>query len=126
MEDNKQEPVLGKPDSEPSTQIDTFPTEGSVELINFRSSELTAVCPVTNQPDFYTINISYSPKSKCIETKSLKLFLRTFEGKGIFAEHLAPEIANHLARSVEVPVSVVLEQQIRGGIVTTVTATSEI
>ena len=44
----------------------------------------------------------------------------------IFAEHLAPEIANHLARSVEVPVSVVLEQQIRGGIVTTVTATSEI
>ena len=95
MEDKSQEPVLGKPDSEPSTQIDTFPADGSVELINFRSSELTAVCPVTNQPDFYTINISYSPKAKCIETKSLKLFLRTFEGTGIFAEHLAPATVSY-------------------------------
>ena len=124
MEEINQDPVLGRSDSVPSTQIDTFPLEGPVELVHFRSSELTAVCPVTNQPDFYIIDISYSPESVCIETKSLKLFLRTFEGVGIFAEHLAPMIADHLGAAVEVSVTVVLEQQIRGGIVTTVTSTS--
>lgn len=124
MEETNQEPVLGRPDSTPTTQIDTFSTEGPVELVHFRSSELTAVCPVTNQPDFYTIDISYSPESICIETKSLKLFLRTFEGVGIFAEHLAPRIANHLGEAVQVPVKVILEQQIRGGIITTVTSVS--
>jgi len=124
MEEINQEPVLGRSDSIPSTQIDTFPVEGPIELVHFRSSELTAVCPVTNQPDFYAIAISYSPELICIETKSLKLFLRTFEGVGIFAEHLAPMIADHLGEAVKVPVTVILEQQTRGGIVTTVTSIS--
>jgi 7-cyano-7-deazaguanine reductase len=97
---------------------------GSLDLVHFRSSELTAVCPVTGQPDFYSINIEYLPASECIETRSLKLYLRTFDGRGIFAEHLAPLIAEHLADAVDVSVMVRLTQQVRGGITTTVTATS--
>ena len=84
------EPVLGRPNATPSDQIDTFRVEGP--LVHFHSSELTAVCPVTDQPDFYTIDIEYVAGSSCIETKSLKLYLRTFDNHGVFAEHLAPRL----------------------------------
>ena len=117
------DPVLGRPGATPSDQIDTFEVDGHVDLVHFHSSELTAVCPVTSQPDFYSIDIEYVPATSCIETRSLKLYLRTFDGRGIFAEHLAPLIAGHLADAVEVPVTVRLTQQVRGGITTTVTAT---
>ena len=116
--------MLGRPDPTPSDQIDTFGVEGSLDLVHFHSSELTAVCPVTGQPDFYSIDIEYLPTSECIETRSLKLYLRTFDGRGIFAGHLAPLIAGHLADAVDVPVMFRLTQQMRGGITTTVTATS--
>ena len=117
------EPVLGRPNATPSDQIGTFRVEGPLDIVHFHSSELTAVCPVTGQPDFYSIDIEYVPATSCIETRSLKLYLRTFDGRGIFAEHLAPLIAGHLADAVEVPVTVRLTQQVRGGITTTVTAT---
>ena len=86
------EPVLGRPNATPSDQIDTFQVEGPLDLVHFHSSELTAVCPVTDQPDFYTIDIEYVPGSSCIETKSLKFYLRTFDNRGVFAEHLAPRL----------------------------------
>ena len=117
------DPVLGRPGATPSDQIDTFEVDGHVDLVHFHSSELTAVCPVTSQPDFYSIDIEYVPAISCIETRSLKLYLRTFDGRGIFAEHLAPLIAGHLADAVEVPVTVRLTQQVRGGITTSVTTT---
>jgi len=86
------EPVLGRPSAVPSDRLDTFEVEGPLDLVHFRSSELTAVCPVTDQPDFYTIDIEYVPSSSCIETKSLKLYLRIFDNRGVFAEHLAPRL----------------------------------
>ena len=82
------EPVLGRPNATPSDQIDTFRVEGPLDIIHFHS----AVCPVTDQPDFYTIDIEYVPGSSCIETKSLKLYLRTFDNRGVFAEHLVPRL----------------------------------
>jgi 7-cyano-7-deazaguanine reductase len=118
------EPVLGRAGAKPSDQIDTFPIDGAVDQVLFESSELTAMCPVTAQPDFYEATISYVPGDRCIETKSLKLYLMTFQGVGIFAEHLAPRIAGRLGAAVGVPVTVTLRQQVRGGIITTVRATS--
>ncbi len=123
MTSDSPEPVLGRP-AEPSTQIDTFALQGAVDEVVFTSNELTAVCPMTDQPDFYEVVIRYQPKERCIETKSLKLYLRTFDGQGIFAEHLAPAIASHLAEAVQTTVTVELRQQVRGGIVTDVTATA--
>lgn len=118
------EPVLGKADARASDQIDTFPVDGGVDRIVFETTELTAICPVTDGPDIYDATISYTPATLCIETKSLKLYLETFRNRGIFAEHLAPLIANHLAEAVMVAVHVELRQHARGGIVTTVSATS--
>ncbi len=46
------EPVLGRPNATPGDQIDTFRVEGPLDLVHFHSSELTASCPVTDQPDF--------------------------------------------------------------------------
>ena len=117
------EPVLGRPDAVPSDQIDTFPPDGPVDHITFTTSELVAECPITAGPDFYELEVSYTPVDQCIETKSLKLYLQTFAGVGIFAEHLGPRIAGHLARAVGVPVTVQLRQQVRGGITTTVSST---
>lgn len=119
------EPVLGRPDAVPSEQIDTFPVDGAVDRVTFATSELTAHCPVTDSPDFYELELSYAPADRCIETKSLKLYLQTFAGRGIFAEHLAPAIGSHLARAVGVAVAVRLRQQVRGGITTTVEVLAE-
>jgi len=119
------EPVLGRPGAGPSDQIDTFPVKGALDEIVFESSELSAICPVTNGPDIYDLKVRYTPSSVCIETKSLKLYLETFRNRGIFAEHLAPELANHLAAAVKVPMHVTLRQHTRGGIVTTVVASSQ-
>jgi len=116
------DPVLGRGDARPSLQIDTFPVAGSLSEVVFESTELTAICPVTDGPDIYDMKISYTPAAKCIESKSLKLYLETFRNRRIFAEHLAPELAGHLAAAVEAPVTVELRQHTRGGIVTTVTA----
>ena len=115
-------PVLGRSDVEPSNHIDTFPVVGALVEVSFETDELTAICPVTDGPDIYDVIISYTPDQLCIETKSLKLYLQTFRNRGIFAEHLAPEIASHLASVVAVPVTVELRQHARGGIVTTVTS----
>jgi 7-cyano-7-deazaguanine reductase len=115
-------PVLGRADSAPSTQIDTFAVDGIIEQVMFESSELLAICPVTDGPDVYDITVTYTPVALCIETKSLKLYLQTFRDEGIFAEHLAPRIAGHLAEAVGTSVHVSLRQHVRGGIVTTVSA----
>lgn len=113
------EPVLGR-SAGPSEQIDTFDIDGPLDVIEFETSELLAICPVTDGPDVYDARISYQPTSRCIESKSLKLYLETFRNIGIFAEHLAPRISAHLGEAVSVPVTVELRQHTRGGIVTTV------
>ena len=49
--------------------------------------EFTAVCPKTGQPDFGTITIRYVPDARCIELKSLKMYLQAYRDRGIFYEH---------------------------------------
>ncbi|RMG91202.1 MAG: preQ(1) synthase [Chloroflexi bacterium] len=78
---------------------------------------MTAFCPVTHQPDFYTVKIQYAPNEQCIESKSLKLYLQSFRGEGKFAEQLASEIAQDIHVQVRPDwVRVVLTQHVRGGI----------
>jgi NADPH-dependent 7-cyano-7-deazaguanine reductase QueF len=114
--------VLGDPGARPSDRIDVIAVPGpmSVEL---ECTELTAVCPVTEQRDFYDATISFAASRWTIESKTLKLYLATFVDRCVFAEHLAHEIAGHLAPHVEVPVTVSLRQHVRGGIRETVTVT---
>lgn len=85
--------------------------------------EFTSVCPRTGQPDFGRLTIVYVPGGKCIELKSLKLYLQKFRDQGIFYEHATNTILEDLAAVVE-PRRITLEASFtpRGGISTTVRA----
>ena len=89
------------------------------------SDELTAVCPITSQPDLYVATIEYWPGALCLESKSLKLYLSGFRNEGAFCEVLAVKIRDDVAEALDLPsdkVRVTLRQKARGGI--TITATS--
>jgi len=103
-------------------RIETFGVE-ELDEIEFTTEELAAVCPVTGQPDAYSTTIRYGPAGRAIESKSLKLYLWSFRDRGIFAEHLAAELADDLMAAVAPRwLTVTVRQRVRGGIVTTVTA----
>lgn len=114
---------LGKPMNAPSKELDFFPAPAHVTEVCFTSDELTSFCPVTNQPDFNTVEIRYRPKKVCVESKSLKLYLWTFREEAIFGEGLANMIASDLFEALQPHwCKVVLEQNIRGGLQMTATA----
>src|SRR6266699_6468798 len=70
--------------------LDTFPYEfsGSEIKINFEMPEFTCICPFSDFPDFATIRIEYVPNERCIELKSLKLYINSFRYVKIFHAHL--------------------------------------
>lgn len=65
-------------------------------FIKFNCPEFTSLCPLTGQPDFATLYISYIPGEKCIESKSLKLYLFSFRNHGDFHEDCVNIIMNDL------------------------------
>jgi 7-cyano-7-deazaguanine reductase len=85
--------------------------------VEFTTNELTATCPITGQPDFYELKLSYRPKESLIESKSLKLYLWGFRDKGIFAEDLAATLLKDLVAACDpAEMTVDLTQQVRGGL----------
>jgi 7-cyano-7-deazaguanine reductase len=111
--------VLGGAVRHPVEHLETFPTPPSVRRVRFRTEEVTSMCPVTGQPDFSTVEIDYEPAARCIESKSLKLYLWGFRDQPIFAEGLAAAIAAEVRQTVEPAwVKVTVTQHVRGGIVT--------
>lgn len=64
--------------------------------VKFNCPEFTALCPVTGQPDFATIYISYIPNERMVESKSLKLYLFSFRNHGSFHEDVVNIIMNDL------------------------------
>jgi 7-cyano-7-deazaguanine reductase len=107
---------LGQKTAAPTKELDVFPSPGIWE-VEFYSQELTAFCPVTHQPDFYEVRITYCPLEFCVESKSLKLYLQSFREDEAFAEALAEEIADDLFAAVNPAwLRVILAQQVRGGL----------
>ena len=91
--------------------------------IKFVFPEFTSVCPVTGQPDFATITVTYTPDKKCVEMKSLKLYYFSFRNKGIFYEAAVNQILDDLVAVVKPrEMSVVGEFAVRGGTAGMVTA----
>jgi 7-cyano-7-deazaguanine reductase len=84
--------------------------------------EFTSVCPKTGQPDFGTLTMTYAPAARCVELKSLKLYLQQFRNEGIFYEHATNRILDDLV-AVLMPRRIVIKAAFtpRGGITTTVT-----
>jgi 7-cyano-7-deazaguanine reductase len=93
-------------------------------VIEIVCPEFTSVCPRTGQPDFGTLTFNYVPAAKCVELKSLKLYLQQFRDMGIFYEHATNRILDDLV-AVLAPRRMTLTAEFtpRGGISTTVTAT---
>ncbi len=80
--------------------------------------------PKTGQPDFGVLTFTYTPAERCVELKSLKLYLQQFRDQGIFYEHATNRILDDLV-AVVAPRRMTLHAAFtaRGGITTTVTAT---
>ncbi len=91
--------------------------EGEPETVRYFTDELTALCPKTGLPDFYSLEIEYVPARWLIELKSLKLYLIEYRNIGIFHEHLARKIYNDINAAVEPErLRVILRASTRGGI----------
>lgn len=105
--------------------LDTFPYEfvGREVRVSFEIPEFTAVCPFSDFPDFATIRIEYVPHERCIELKSLKLYINSFRQTKIFHEHVINVILEDFVQACD-PLRVEIEGDfnIRGNIKTVVRA----
>ena len=110
--------------SKPSRSLETFPNPKPDRpfLIEMACPEFTCVCPMTGQPDFATIHVRYVPNRRCVELKSLKLYLWSFRDEGAFHEAVTNRICDDLFKLLAPRmVRVVGDFNVRGGIGTVVT-----
>ena len=103
--------------------LETFPNQfpGRDYEIKIRCPEFTSVCPKTGHPDFGVLTFCYVPDEKCVELKSLKLYLQRFRNEGIFYENVTNRIFDEFV-SVVSPRRLTLSADFsaRGGITTEV------
>lgn len=116
--------ALGHAGSDHYVGLETFDNPGCM-LVQYASDELVAFCPITKQPDFYEMTLTLMNTEKCIESKSLKLWLRQFNTpeNGLFCEALAVFIRDQVGQVLELDeedtmkqVQIILMQKSRGGI----------
>ncbi|MDR2876801.1 MAG: preQ(1) synthase [Chromatiales bacterium] len=111
--------------SAPSKQLDTFdnPHPKRDYTIRIRIPEFTCLCPKTGQPDFGTLLLEYVPAQRCVELKSLKLYVWSFRDEGAFHEDVTNRILDDLVSACAPHyMRVTAEFNVRGGIYTTVVA----
>ena len=105
--------------------LDTFTYEfpGREIKINFEIPEFTAICPFSDFPDFATIRIEYVPNERCVELKSLKLYINSFRNIKIFHEHVINVVLEDFVQACD-PLSVSIEGDfnVRGNVKTVVRA----
>lgn len=100
----------------PFTGLETFKAPEGVKRVMLTTDEVTALCPVTKQPDWYTVQVEYSPAELCVESKSFKLYVQSFRNEGLFCEALASRISKDLCAVLKTPVEVCVAQKPRGGV----------
>jgi 7-cyano-7-deazaguanine reductase len=117
-----QRPIVS---NRPNKALETFenPNPERDYEIRFDCPEFTCLCPRTGQPDFATIRIRYVPDRKCVELKSLKLYLWSFRDEGAFHEAVTNQILDDLVAATKPRrMSVEGDFMVRGGIHTVVVA----
>jgi 7-cyano-7-deazaguanine reductase len=111
--------------TQPSKELESFenPNPERDYSIRFECPEFTCLCPKTGQPDFATIRIRYVPDARCVELKSLKLYLWSFRDEGHFHEAVTNQILDDLVALIA-PRQMTVEGDflVRGGIHTVVEA----
>lgn len=114
-----------KPTASPAKQLEVFPNPAPHRdfLIHMELPEFTCLCPKTGQPDFATLYLDYIPDKRCVELKSLKLYIWSFRNEGTFHEAVTNEMLDDIVK-VTSPRFARLTAKfwVRGGIFTTVVA----
>ena len=119
--------------STPRAQMNLFPLDtfayefpGREIKIKFEIPEFTCICPFSDFPDFATIRLEYSPNERCVELKSLKLYINSFREVKVFHEHVVNLILEDFVQACD-PLRVEIEGDfhVRGNIKTTVSARYE-
>ncbi len=111
--------------SDTGPTLETFPNPhpGRDYLIDHYASEFTSLCPITGQPDFGKLRVQYVPADKCVELRSLKLYLHGFRSTGAFYEDVTNRILDDLVASMEPKwLRVSTTWNVRGGIRSVITA----
>jgi 7-cyano-7-deazaguanine reductase len=109
--------------TKPSQDLETFanPQPGRDYTIRIRVPEFTCLCPKTGQPDFATLHLEYVPDARCIELKSLKLYVWSFRDAGAFHEDVTNRILADLVAACQPRfMRLRAEFNVRGGIYTDV------
>ncbi|HTN74019.1 MAG TPA: preQ(1) synthase [Pirellulaceae bacterium] len=112
---------MGTPFSDTLETFDNqFPQRDyNIEIV---CPEFTSVCPKTGQPDFGVLTFTYTPEKKCVELKSLKMYLQCFRNEGIFYENVTNRIFDDfMAKIAPRKFTLVARYSARGGITTNVT-----
>ncbi|MDP8206227.1 MAG: preQ(1) synthase [Candidatus Electryonea clarkiae] len=99
-------------------KIEVFPNHAPGKMeVTIHCNEFTCRCPMTGQPDFATIDITYTPGKWLAESKSVKLFLERYREEGVFHEHFAVELGEAFVSFVKpIQLEVVVHFNVRGGI----------
>ena len=108
----------------PTKNIETFdnPRVDRDYTIDIDIPEFTCLCPLSGQPDFAHLYLSYTPNKLCIELKSLKNYMWTFRDQAAFHEAVSNEILDHLHSAIEPRfMRLIADFNVRGGIQTSVT-----
>lgn len=91
-------PQLSSPDE---AVLESFPSPSPRDYeVTFSTDEFTSLCPVTGQPDFASITISYVPDRRCIESKSLKQYLGAYRNQAVFAEAITNRILSDVVAAI--------------------------
>lgn len=106
-------------------EIEWWPLPANVQSATVAGSELSALCPVTGQPDLYDFTITF-PGPTEPESKSLKMYLLSFRDRGLSCAALASTLSDELSTWGDQPVEVVLTQQTRGGLRLSATASGSL
>lgn len=116
---------LGARLNRPATDLETFPNPHPERdyTIRMEIPEFTCLCPKTGQPDFATLLLEYVPGPRCVELKSLKLYIWSFRDRGAFHEAVTNEMLEHVAAATAPRfMRLTARFNVRGGIYTSVIA----
>ena len=107
----------------PLPAIETWPNQFPGTEITIHGLEFTSICPKTGLPDSGTITIRYEPKARCLELKSLKLYLLAYRNLGIFYENVVNRVLRDVVKASR-PRSCVVRGEFsnRGGLTASVEA----
>ncbi len=111
------------PPSTPAKILDVFPNPAPERdyVIQFQIPEFTCFCPLTGQPDFAHFTIDCIADQKCIELKSLKMYMWSYRNEGAFHEKVTNDILSDMVKAIQPRyLRITAKWYVRGGIYTNV------